>query len=355
MDDLDLLRDLPGRVDPPDEASKERMRELMAARSAPRSSRRHRRVAKVGVFGIAAVLAVASLAGAIAIHPWTGDDAVGFEGIPNPDGAISSEADLESVVTEFAPAIRLPEGGSFDVWVQRWESIPEGTGGQASSMIGSGLTRGLVAFDMVFVAQCQWGQRWLDASSAGDRAGTAQAIRVMDDVDGWFRSSWPDSGWGSTDLLDGMRDGDRVGVQSLENDCGYTGSWGTTPAEQDTTTTGRLTSAAGIAQRYLRDGGDAAGFRPGAAGNLAPDITWTDSHQQPAPASPGAVFIGSSAGAGLTLVAVSESGTQFCAVVTDTEVQRGTTTNDLSTVENADGTAVNAQYPGPVICTPGGW
>ena len=355
MDDLDLLKDLPGRVDPPDEASKERMRASMEARSAPRSPRRHRRAVKVGLLGIAAVLAVASLAGALAVHPWRGNDALGFQGIPDPGGAISSKADLEAVVAEFAPAIRLPDGGSFEVWVQRQVSIPEGADGPVSSMIGTGLNRGLVVQDMVRVARCQWGQRWLDASSERDQAGTAQALRVVGEIDDWFRSNAPDGGYPTGYLLDAMRSGDRIGVQSEETSCGYTGSWGTTPSQQDATAKGRLTPAAQAVQRFLRNGGDPDGFRPRAAGDLAPDITWTDSHQQPAPASPGAVFIGSPAGAGVTLVAVSETGTQFCAVVTDTEVQRGTTTNDLSTVENADGTAVNAQYPGPVICTPGGW
>ncbi len=360
MDDLDLLKQLPGRVDPPDDAAKQRMRALLESQSRTTSSpaRRHRRVAKVGVLGIAAVLAAGSLAAAIAVHPWTASVPVALQGISDPTGAVTSQADLAAVVAEFAPTIRLPEGRSFDVWVQRMESLPEApdpAGGPASSMIGSGLTRGLVASNMMFIAQCQWGQRWLDSSSVGDRAGTAQAIRVMQDVDGWFRSSSPEAGsWGSSDVLDGMRNNDRVEVQSLENNCGYTGSWGTTPAEQDTTTTGRLRSAAEIAQRYLREGGDADAFGYAAARDLAPEIDWTTPHMQPAPASPGAVFIGPSPGAGVTLVAVSESGTQFCAVVTDTAVQRGTTTNDLSTVEDADGT-VNAQHPGPITCAPGNW
>jgi hypothetical protein len=57
----------------------------------------------------------------------------------------------------------------------------------------------------------------------------------------------------------------------------------------------------------------------------------------------------------VTLVSVSEAGTQFCVEVTDTGVLHGVTTEDLSTIENAEGTAVNARYPGPVTCTPGGW
>jgi hypothetical protein len=349
MDDLDLLKELPGRVDPPDEASRARLRELMQGRIAPTAVRRPRRTVKVGLLGIAAVLSAVSLAAGIAVHPWTSDDPVALQGIPDPNGQISSPADLESVVAEFAPAIRLPDGGSFDVWIRRQESLPN-----AESMFGSGLDRVIVVREMVRVAQCQWGQRWLEASSGGDRAGAAQAVRVVGGIDTWFRSDAPLDDFGTTDLLDPMKRDDRVGVQSAENTCGYTGSWGSTSADQDLTAKERLTPAVEAVQRYLENGGDPAAFGPAAAGNLAPDITWTTSHEQPAPASPGYVFIGPSAAAGVTLVSVSESGTQFCAVVTDTEVQHGTTSDDLATLENADGT-VRSHDPGPVICIPGGW
>ena len=117
----------------------------------------------------------------------------------------------------------------------------------------------------------------------------------------------------------------------------------------------QLSPAIRAVERYLGDGGEPAAFGPSTAGGLAPAIGWTSSHMQPAPASPGYVFIGSSEGPGVTLVSVSEAGTQFCAVVTDTEVLHGTTTQDLSTEESVDGTEVHATSPGPVICTPGGW
>jgi len=354
MDDLELLKDLPGRIEPPDVETRERMRAVMEARTAVSQVRRPRRAAQVGMLGIAAVLAAASLAAAVGIHPWTADDPVALQGIPNPTGPISNRADLEAVVAEFTPAIRLPDGGSFDVWIQRQVSIPEGADGPVTSMIGSGLNRAIVVHDMVFVAQCQWGQRWLDASSEGDQAGTAQALRVVGGIDDWFRSDAPDSDFGTSYILDAMKSGDRVGVQSEENMCGYTGSWGTTPAQQDTTAKGRLTSAAETVQRYLRNGDDPAAFGLAAAGNLAPDIDWTNSHLQPAPASPGAVFIGPSASSAVTLVSVSESGTQFCAVVTDGSVEQGTTTDDLSVTDEGTGKP-HAVYPGPVTCSPGGW
>jgi hypothetical protein len=347
MDDLELLKQLPGLIEPPDVETKGRMRAVMETRTAVSPVRRPRRAVKAAMFGIAAVLVAASLAAAIAVHPWTADDPVALQGIPDPTGEISSPADLESTVAEFAPAIRLPDGGSFAVWVGRQESIP-------SSDIGRGLERVNVVHSMVFVAQCQWGQQWLDASSKGDQAGTAQALQVLGGIDGWFRLNAPEDDFGTTGLLDPIKSGDRVGVQSAENGCGYTGSWGTTPTQQDTTAKGRLNLAVQTAEGYLRNGGDSAAFDPYAAGTLAPDITWTSSHEQPAPASPGYVFIGPSATAGVTLVSVSESGTQFCAVVTDASVERGTTTNDLSVTDAGTGDP-HAVDPGPVTCTPGSW
>jgi hypothetical protein len=348
MDDLELLKELPGRIEPPDVETKERMRAVMEARTALSSVRRPRRAARIAVLGIAAVLVTLGLAAGIAIHAWTADDPVALQGISDPTGPVSTPEDLESVVAEFAPAIHLPDGGSFDVWIQHQEANPE-------SSLGRGLNRTVVAHSMVFVSQCQWAQQWLDASARGDHGGAAQAVRVLDGVNEWWRLNAPGDDFGTGGLLARMQSGDRSGVQSLENGCGYTGSWGTTPAEQDAKAMGNLPPAAKVAASYLRDGGDPAAFDPATAGSLAPDITWTWSHNQPVPASPGFVFIGSSAGSEVTLVSVSEAGTQFCAEVTDTGVQHGTTTDDLSTVENSDGTAVNARYPGPVTCTPGGW
>jgi hypothetical protein len=348
MDDLELLKQLPGRIESPDVETKERIRAVVEARTAPSSVRRPRRAAKAAALGVAAVLAVAGLGAGIAVHPWTDDDPVALQGISDPTGQISTPMDLESVVAEFAPAIRLPDGGSFDVWIQRQESLP-------NSDIGRGLVRADVVHSMVFVSQCQWGQQWLDASAGGDQARAGQALRVLGGVNDWWQSNDPVDDFGTVGLLDHMKSGDRVGVQSIENGCGYTGSWGNTPAEQDATAMGDLSPAVQTVQRYLRDGGDPTAFDPSTAGNLASSITWTWSHNQPVPASPGFVFIGPSASAGVTLVSVSEAGTQFCADVTDSGVLHGTTTEDLSTIENAEGTAVNARYPGPVTCTPGGW
>ncbi len=345
MDDLELLKRLPGRIEPLDAETKDRMRALVCM---PASVRRPRRGAKVGMLGIAAALALAGLAAGLAVHPWTADDPVALEGISDPSGQISTAEDLESVIAQFAPAIRLPDGGSYDVWIRRHETPP-------FSDIGQGLTRADVVHSMMFVSQCQWGQQWLDASATGDQAGAGRAVLVLGRIAHWFRANDPIDDFGTAGLLDDMRGGDRVGVQSYENGCGYTGSWGTTPAQQDATAMDRLAPAVTVARQYLRDGGDPASFDPSTGGSLDPSITWTWSHEQPAPASPGFVFIGPSAEPGLILVSVSEGGTQFCAVVTDTDVLHGTTAQDLSTEETIDGTEVHATFPGPVICTPGGW
>lgn len=348
MDDLELLSALPRRIDPPDAETKERMRMVVQAQIVSRSARRPRRRVRAGMLAVAAAVAAASLAAGIAVHPWTADDPVTVDGISDPTGQVSTRADLESVVAEFAPAIRLPDGGSFGVWIQRQTANPE-------SSLGHGMNRTTVVQSMVFVSQCQWGQQWLDASARGDRAGVRQAERVVGGVYEWWRSHAAPNDIGTARMLDLMQRGDPTGVQLAESACGYTGSWGTTPAEQDAKAKGDLPPAAQVVQQYLRRGGDPAAFDPGKAARLDASINWTWSHMQPAPASPGTVFIAPSAAAHVTLVSVSEAGTQFCAVVTEAGLERGITMNDLSTVENADGTAVNAKDPGPVTCIPGGW
>lgn len=359
MNDLDLLKELPGLVDPPDEATRDRMRTLMEARIASGQVRRSRRAARASMFGIAAVLAAGSLAAAIAIHPWTADRPVGigidapedggFAGqISDPHGPITTPADLEAAVAEFAPAIRLPVGGSFAEWTQHWEADAPAGGLRGYT------DRGAVVADMAYVSQCQWAQRWLDASATGDDAAAAEATTVLGGVIEWMGSAvLHDDGY-MDGLLADMRNGRRSDVQTFEGSwCAYTGSWGTTPSEQDAKATGTLTPGTRIAQDYLRNGGDPGAFDRRTADRLAPSVFWTSAEMQPVPASPGAVFIAPSAGAGVTLVSVSESGTQFCAVVTDTAVERGTTTHDLSVVPDGDG--AKAAVPGPVLCTPGGW
>ena len=370
MDDLDLLKELPGRIDPPDAETKGRMQTCVETRIASAPARRSRRVVKVGLLGIAAVLTAASLAAAIAIHPWTDDQPVtigvgvypagsGSEGstkveISDPNGLLTTPADLTAAVAEFAPAIRLPEGGTFDMWTQHINTGETMTGHAAMGFeVPIGTDRAWVVQEMVGVSQCQWAEQWLNASAQGDQAGAQRAIQTLGGVDAWMQAAGNRGDPSMVEFLDQMRNGDRAAVQRFENGCAYMGSWGNTPAEQDAKATGDLTSAAQTAQDYLQSAGDAGAFDPSTAGRLAPNTEWTDSTVQPVPALPGGIFIARSAGAGVTLVSVSEAGTQFCAVVTDTTVVHGTTTHDLNVVP--DGTGAKAADPSPVDCTPGGW
>ena len=358
MNELELLRRLPGTIVPLDETAKERMRALAEVRSVRGRVRRHRRAVRLGV--LAAALAVAA-GGSVTISHWSSDQPValgiassgsswGIQ-ISDPNVRISTSADLEAAVAEFAPAIRLPDGGSFEPWVQHIET-KLGTDNPGVYM------RGDTAIFMVHVSECQWAQQWLDASAQGDRVAADQAVSVLDAANGWMHASgnYSDDGH-MANLIDRMRQGEPSATRDAQlfedGACAYTGSWGTTPTQHDAKATRDLVPAILIAQRYLQAGGDAASFKPSTGGQLAPDIYWTWSHEQPAPAWPGAIFIALSPNGVVNLVSVSEAGTQFCAAVTDTSVIRGTTTNDLSVVDTGDGP--HAADPRPITCNPGGW
>jgi hypothetical protein len=358
MNELDLLRRLPGTIDPLDETAKERVRALAEVRSVPGRVRRHRRAVRLGV--LAAAVAVAA-GGGVTISHWSSDQPValgitrpgsswGIQ-ISDPNVRISTSADLEAAVAEFAPAIRLPDGGSFEPWVQHIET-KLGTDNPGVYM------RGDTAIFMVRVSECQWTQQWLDASARGDRAAADQAVSVLVGANDWMHASgnYIDDGR-MANLLDRMRQGEASATrdaQLLEDaSCAYTGSWGRTPTQQDAKATHALSPAILIAQRYLQAGEVAASFKPSTAGQLAPDIYWTWSHEQPAPAWPGAIFIALSPNDVENLVSVSETGTQFCAAVTDSSVIRGTTTDDLSVVDTGD--EPHAADPAPISCNPGGW
>jgi hypothetical protein len=358
MDDLELLRRLPGTVDPPEAETKQRMRAVVEARSVSVGMRRRRHAVKLSV--LAAAVAVAA-GGTATIFHWSSDQPVafpiedpgrnwGFE-ISDPNVGIRTSTDLEAAVAEFAPAIRLPDGGSFDEWVQHIEK-KLGTDDPGVYM------RGDTVVFMVHVSECQWMQQWLDASARGDEAVADQAVSVLDGANSWMHATgnYVDNGH-MADLLDRMRQGDATAsrdAQLFEDEsCAYTGSWGATPAQQDAKATGDLASAIKIAQSYLRDGGDADSFELSTADHLAPTINWTSTHVQPTPAWPGAIFIALSPSGVVSLVSVSETGTQFCAAVSHTSVVRGTTSNDLSVVDTGDGP--HAVDPHPITCTSGGW
>jgi hypothetical protein len=209
------------------------------------------------------------------------------------------------------------------------------------------------AMGLVHVSECQWGQTWLDASARGDKRVAADALHVLDGIADWWSAQAGIVGHGAFLGLDRMHDGDPSGIQRFEDaNCAWTGSWGATPSQQDAKATRDLGAAILIAARYLRDGEDATGFDPRNADQLEPSIFWTSSDEQPAPAHPGAIFIASSPKGAVTLVSVSETGTQFCAVVGETSVVRGTTLDDLSVIDDGDGP--HAVDPGPIVCVPGG-
>lgn len=358
MNGLDLLKEVPGRVDPPDQETRDRIRTLMESRIRSGRPHRPRRAARGTVLAAAAVLTVGLVAAAVTQHLWTDQQpvAIPIETSPGPDtnfgcrisdpnGPILTPDDLTSAVAEFTPAIRLPEWGSFDQWRDQFATHLSQNGGSARSE---------VALDMVVVSECQWAQEWLDASAHGDQAGAAQSITVLGRVDEWLHAAGlSDEGY-MAGLIGQMGKGDGTGIQLFENQqCSFTGSWGTTAAQQDAKATGDLGPAIQTAQDYLRSGGNPLAFDPEKAQGLAPNVFWTWAHMQPVPARPGAIFITEPAGGAVTLVSTSESGTQFCAIVTGSSVVHGTTTNDLSIVPAGDG--AQAATPGPMTCTPGAW
>jgi len=356
MNDLELLKRLPGPVDPLDEPTRQRIETLFDANRVSGRARRRRGV-KVGVLAAAAAVVIAGSA-AGAIH-WSeqqpvafpivspSDTAWGFQ-ISDPNHPIATTADLQAAVSEFAPAIRLPDGGSFDAWQQHVGSTL-GTNDPAVYM------RGDTAMGMVHVSECQWGQRWLDASARGDQQVADTAVRVLSGVGDW----WSAEGFAGWDVYMGrvlaqMRNGDASGIQAFEDmECAWTGSWGATPALQDAKATSALVPAISAAVQYLQDGGNPASFDPGSAQGLAPSISWTWSHEQPAPARPGAIFIAVSPSDVVTLVSVSETGTQFCAAVSGPSIVRGTTGSDLTVIDSDGGP--HAVDPRPVTCAAGGW
>jgi hypothetical protein len=190
MTDLDLLRELPGHHEPLDVAARERVRSLMVVKTS--SPRRGLKRPAIGALAVAATMVFGGAAAALTDHLWTSQHPVAIAvkpsptqaarenpTIPNPLRSVTTDADFEATVSEFSPAIRLPEEGSFDAWVQHMESGP------ASGLNEGGLSRLNVVEAMVFVSECQWGHDWLDASAAGDDSRTALSMRVLGQISDW--------------------------------------------------------------------------------------------------------------------------------------------------------------------------
>src|SRR5438128_4791348 len=253
MNDLDLLKRLPGLVDPPDDAAKDRMRSLVdarvsqAARERPTPARARRRAVRIGVIAVAAVLVGAAAASGLTDHLWTTDQPVAipiassdqnnsfYGDISDPNGQVDAAA-LPSTVEEFAPSIRLPEGGSYDEWINHRERYSSPLSWQESR-------RNVVVMEMAFVAQCQWMQQWLTATETSNDVQAAQAIRVLPGITTWLLAAGVADGGSMDILVEEMRQGDVARVQSAENGCPFTGSWGNTVSEQDAKATGDLAPA----------------------------------------------------------------------------------------------------------------
>src|SRR5439155_26693526 len=114
---------------------------------------------------------------------------------------------------------------------------------------------------------------------------------------------------GSMDtLVEEMNRGDVARVQSAENGCAFTGSWGSTSSEQDAKATGDLTPAIQSVRSYLLGGGVATDFGWQTGNSLAPAVNWTDPATQPAPLFPGQIYIAPTTDDAVMLISPSESG-----------------------------------------------
>jgi hypothetical protein len=354
MNDLDMLKDLPDASVGPDEAAKVRMRAAMQARTKSDSRHGQQRKRVVMVLGVTALLSATAVAAAAAVHPWTADEPIAIPisssgsgedqlnfGITDPSGQVDSESEWEATVAEFAPAIRLPDGMSFSS-LPKYPQYSNWTSDDSES-------RSVVVQGMVGTSSCLWASHWLDASRVGDQAATAQASRVLGDEYEWAQAAGlhPE---GSA-MPEVIQNGDTSAVQHFVDGCAFTGAWGSTSAEQDAKAASFLPPAIQTVQDYLAGGGDPQSFDVFKAIALDKTVRWHSAEVQPGP-WPGDVFIARSAEPGVTLATISETGTQFCAVVTADDVVRGTTTHDLSVTENSDG--VQAVDPSPVSCSPNG-
>jgi hypothetical protein len=318
---------------------------------------------RIGVIAVAAVLAGAAAASAVADHLWTTDQPVaiptlssgqsnesGFGSgadIADPKGLVDPST-LPSTVAEFAPSIRLPEGGSYDEWINYATDNYRPAYSYES-------TRSDVAFQMVLVAQCQWIQQWLTATETSNDVQAAQAIRFLPGINTWLRGAGLIDDASMDTLVERMKQGDVARVQSAENQCAYRGSWGNTASEQDSKATGDLAPAIQIVRSFLGGGGAPPNFSWHTGDSLAPLVNWTDPATQPAPIFPGQIYIAPTTEDGVMLISPSESGTRFCAVVNDTTVVHGTVDPERYPPDPNSLNTPFDPYPGPVSCTPGAW
>ena len=181
---------------------------------------------------------------------------------------------------------------------------------------------------MVFVAECQWGQHWLDADRVGDSAGTNLSIDVLSRIGAWSLSADIDVDGYMQKLVQQMRDGD-------------TGSVIGSPAELNGSAQDLLAAALSAAQGFYGIGDTYSGFGVLEAEEMAPALAWAAPDFVPA-AGPGQPNIAVSDGQRLVLTGESESGVIFCI-------------EDRSGVTTYGRVAASTGIDAGVVCEAGGW
>ncbi len=363
MNELDLLKGARPHVEPMSPEARARIRSKMDERTEPVAStkpKNHRIRRRSGVLAAVALAAVlgGTAAAVIKTYVWTDDQPVAIPldigdqkglsiDISDPD-ALVDPTTLESTVAEFAPAVRLPVSGSYDEWIDYATTYYRPNYDYET-------TRSSVAFQMVLTAQCQWTQQWLTATDASNDGKATEAIRILPGINAWLRGAGViDDGYYDS-IVEDMRQGNVGRVQYFENGCAFRGAWGNTVAERDAKATGDLASAIPFVRSFLDDGGKPADFDWRAGDALAHLIQWSDQHTQAGAVFPGDIFIAPTTEGGVMLISPSESGTRFCAVITDATVERGIVDPERFP---PDPTSINTPfdpYPGPVACSEASW
>lgn len=352
MDEIDLIRSMSQVPPVPDEVSRRRMAERLAERidaASPQQKRRASRSA-LTVFLVAASIGITgtAIAGGLAAL-WTDkepiavrfeqDDSVtgGYLEITDPNARVTSPQEFAQAVSEFAPAIRLPEGHDFAPWIANITSDFDPD---------AGWTRKAIPVTMTFVARCQWGQSWIDANEAGDEAQMLQASTVLGQIG---RSM--DDGY-TRELAEQMRGGDAETIRSfVDVNCGNTGAQIGTPQQLDDLVKADLNAATRATLEYSASHGGLAGFSAEAGERLAPQLTWM-SYENSNPASPGPTNVEVAEPTRVLLTQESETGVTFCV-----DIGADGTTMTRGTVSQEDAELLHRPGPGsnPQIECEAGW
>jgi hypothetical protein len=162
---------------------------------------------------------------------------------------------------------------------------------------------------MVFVAQCQWSQHWLDGNASGDVPATNQATHVMGGIRDWSQSAGLS---GAFDLSQQMRDGDVARIQRFVGlNCGGTGAIVGTPTALDAIAQHDLARGFQVAEAFARTNDGYAGFNEADGQHASPMLTWV-SYRNTNPASAGMTNIEVAQDERLLMTQESETGTVYC-------------------------------------------